>query len=575
MKTCASCGTVVETSARRCPTCGAKNFREDSVNGKNEIEKARETTDEEITSPSEDREPVTIDFSDRRNEILLKIARPDIYRINAFRILEIPVTATPQEVSSHIHKLEIMERLGETNQAEKGFLSLIPPPDADARNEAQQRLGNPESRLIDELFWFWPLEIGNKDIVDDAIAALKRSDFSGAVSVWKHHEENYSEANVSMHNLAIMYHVLALDIEYLQAENLTAKQAQQKQDYWKQAFSRWQILINYEGFWSRLAKRIHELKDPRLTTGTARRLRAGLPLVLLLINASLAIKALERGNSKEATQQINLIKKSGFNRAIMDEALRRAVMPIRDRVKICCTNAENENKNNPENIDQTFSDLIEQTAQPLATLDAILPADHPVRESAHDEVASQIFDITIASTNKTSDWKRALFMLEQALHIAVGSSMHKRIEENIKTARGNDELNTCWFCKTNPSDEKAKIEVKMHGDVKRDGYRVTWSYNTFTVPRCKKCKSSHGNSSKIGCLGMVVGLVLAYLAGVSTKNGWVALVVFALFTAIGFIVPQAVKPRGMKPESYKKEFPAIKEKLSRGWAFGEKPPGVQ
>ena len=140
---------------------------------------------------------------------------------------------------------------------------------------------NPESRLIDELFWFWPLTLGSSDSNDEAFEAMRRNDFSEAIEIWKQHETNASESNVSMHNLAIMYHMLALDIEQMRSnKSLTKKQSDQKREYWEQAFFRWKILLNNDGLWSRLSNRVRELDDPRLTTGACRRLQDGLPIIL-------------------------------------------------------------------------------------------------------------------------------------------------------------------------------------------------------------------------------------------------------------------------------------------------------
>jgi len=58
------------------------------------------------------------------NETLIKMARPDIYRINAFRILDIPVVASPKEISSRIRKSELVEKYGNAEQRDSTFLPL-------------------------------------------------------------------------------------------------------------------------------------------------------------------------------------------------------------------------------------------------------------------------------------------------------------------------------------------------------------------------------------------------------------------------------------------------------------------
>jgi hypothetical protein len=71
------------------------------------------------------------------NETLLKMARPDIYRINAFRILGLPVNSSPKEVSSHIRNLDLIEKYGDMEQHESSFLTPSTAQDRDARREAQ------------------------------------------------------------------------------------------------------------------------------------------------------------------------------------------------------------------------------------------------------------------------------------------------------------------------------------------------------------------------------------------------------------------------------------------------------
>lgn len=517
---------------------------------------------------------------DRGSETLLKMARPDIYRINAFRVLGIPVTTSPRLVSSQMRKLDLMEKLGDTGQMERGVLPLTPSPEGDARREAYQRLTDPESRLIDEFFWFWPLQISLPEDKDEALMAMKRNDFAGAVAIWKQHEEKSSEANVSMHNLAIMYHALALDIEYVEAtQTLSRKQSQQKRSYWEQAFPRWHILMEHEGFWQRLTERIRELDDPRLTTGTARRIRAGLPSVILSINAMLAVQVAQKRDNEEASYHIGLMSKSGFDKSAVDEALRPAVAPIRDRIKTICTNAENETKRAPEQADEVVHSVISESSQLLATLDKLLPDGHATRESAHDEVASQVLSSQVAFATKTKDWRVSLKLIEQALPIAVSASLRRRMEENIEIVKNNLERGTCWFCKKRPAVDKAVIEVKMHGDVTRtpawQGTNIQWRHITLEVPRCTQCKSAHVRTTALRVIGVVMGIIFGLISCTATDNAGAGIGILAVCIGLGFGIPALTKPAGMKSDDDYKEFPDIKKLLSQGWQPGEKPSDAQ
>ena len=528
-------------------------------------------------------------MEDSKDEILLNMARPDIYRINAFRILGLPATASRKESHSHLRRLEIAEKFGNTIQIERGILSLTPPPDTDARQAAAQRLNDPEQRLVDELFWFWPFSLGVSADMDDALVAMRGGDFSGAVSLWKRHEEQSSEANVSMHNLAIMYHALALDLEYVQEmQTLSKRQIQQKQEYWEQAFPRWQILLNHEGFWHRLTARIRELDDPRLTTGTARRIREGLPLALLSINAALAIRAAQKKKKDGVSYHIGLMRNSGFDEAVVDEALRRAVAPIRDRVKLICTAAKTETEKSPRFGDKVARGVVQQTAQLLSVLDMLLPKGHPSHEVAHDEVALYILRSQIAFAGKTGNWRVSLELLQQAVKIAVAASVRQRIEESIEIVKKNIEYATCWFCGVRPTEDEAALEVKMYGNVTRTptwtGERVWWQQGAIPVPRCATCKSAHSHQHRCETVGKVLGTLI----GLAGLGGCVALIdvdgsgflILAICVALAFGVYYGIKaigrpPEGIKREEIKDKFPEVMKKIKEGWGIGEKPPGVQ
>ncbi|MGQ9854213.1 MAG: hypothetical protein ACUVTG_12545 [Candidatus Oleimicrobiaceae bacterium] len=204
--------------------------------------------------------------------VLPEAAHPEIYRRNAFRVLGLSVEATPREISQHTQRLQMMQKYS-TNTAPKIPLALDPPPDEYAIREAVHKLNDPEKRLIDELFWFWPHQLGESK-ADQALALLTGSDIDCAVERWRQMEES-SEAYVSMHNLAVLFHCLALDLEQVAlSRKLNQKELETLQKHWEYAFGRWKVVLDHEPFWSRLTARIRALKDPRLTTGLARRSRA-------------------------------------------------------------------------------------------------------------------------------------------------------------------------------------------------------------------------------------------------------------------------------------------------------------
>src|SRR5437870_1635747 len=113
---------------------------------------------------------------------LLDAATKDLFRRNAFRITGLPVDATPRDVAKHVEKLKVFAELGQDAQP-NAALPLRPPPTVEDIRQAIQNLKDPEKRLIDEFFWFWPENFGQSRS-DPAIQALEKGDLEAAADIW-------------------------------------------------------------------------------------------------------------------------------------------------------------------------------------------------------------------------------------------------------------------------------------------------------------------------------------------------------------------------------------------------------
>lgn len=525
-----------------------------------------------------------------QSEILLEAACPDLFRVNAFRVTELPVDATARDLVKRQQIIEMASKTGLPVPPGPGrALPLTESNGPEMVTEAMQRLRDPERRLVDEFFWFWPHQLGQSRR-DEALLALAQGDIQAATNLWLRQEQS-SEMNVSMHNLAVLAHATALDFEWLGThQSLSDEQKKQRDLSWRQAFIRWKILLDYEGFWSRLTARIRDLDDPRLPTGTTRRIRQSLPLALMLINAQLAVRAAEAGSMEQARRHLRIIKEAGFENGVVDEAFRRAVEPIRDRIKTLGKSAEEKSNAKPTEGDEATRQLLTQTRPLLAVLDCLLPDNHPTRVSMHDEVARRVLACQILFANKTENWQVSIELLEAALPIVASASVRARLEENLQIVKGNLEFQkrykTCWFCKTRSSEEDAAVQVKMVGNVVRipiwNGVRVTWQNLTVRVPRCRVCKSAHTNASTLSgaiyTIGLLIGLGGCSVTMSVAKNAeWVGIGIFigVLFIAGGIAsVLEKRNLQGIEPLSAQTQFPTVVEMIKQGWAIGEKPEGV-
>jgi hypothetical protein len=505
-------------------------------------------------------------------EILMQAAAPDIYRINAFRISGLNVNATTREISNQIQKNQMLEKYGGILVNHKSPFPIEPPPDIDKLRQALHRLRDPETRIIDEFFWFWPHNLDN-EVKDNALESLARNDIKTAESLWINYEATLTESNVSRHNLAVLSHLLVLDIE-LNGLSLKEDDLKLRDKYWKDTFKRWKLLLEHEGFWSRLTARVRQMDDPRLTTGFVKRLRESLPYAIIQINASLALKAAEAGNKKEASRQICLMNGSGFGKEVTSATLKHVTKPLRNRIKSICKSYSDEIYSDKKNELDACKKLIDNTKELLDTIDILLPQDNTITEGAHDEVALAGTSMAISYANDTEDWESVLPIFEELRKIVIGESAKNRVEKNYEIFKNNIEYdrlyNTCFFCKKNKADVSAVIEKPMHGEVQRLYSKITWRHLTVKVPRCKKCKKEHNKQDTITTLGIFASVALAIATGIYFDLAWWVYVSVGFIGIVAsFMVGEIL--RKTKPWRYSAEFPQIKELISQGWTSGSEP----
>ncbi len=522
-------------------------------------------------------------------DVLMQSATPEMYRGNAFRITGLNVNASLREIARRSEKLQMMEKLGNVLPESGAILPLDPPPDGDQVHQAMQRLHDPERRLADELFWFWPQQ-PDAGTTDEALAAMAQINENGAVAIWAKDENDVRNNGIATHNLAVLYHARALDLERAGSISaLTAGENKLLQTSWHEAFKWWQKLLGQEGFWSQLTVRIRALDDPRLTAGTGRRMRDSLPMALLMINARMAVDAAGRGQADEAKRHAETLRASGFAAKLVEEALQAAVAPVRERIKMLCKAAEPEADADPANADKVTHRLIEQTKPLLAVIAGLLPEGNSVRDAAHDEVALRALACQIPFGNKTDNWSESLVLNTLISGIAASESAKNRIADNRRIIKSNLEYATCWFCKDKPAEDDAAVEVKMHGDVTRtptyQGTNVQWRTSTIKVPRCGVCRTGHAFTPKYQGMALAFSFFLG-MGGCSVVNNaqqfrglpllgigffFVCLIIGAI---LGGALDKKNKPQGIQPESGKNNYPRIKELQAKGWVFGEKPAGM-
>jgi hypothetical protein len=487
---------------------------------------------------------------------------PNLYIINSFRITGLAVDASPRDVARQGERLKIMQKLDAAPIKIRGILPLELEKDDHGLRDAIHRLYDPDKRLVDELFWFWP-QIFGQSREDMALQALLRGDRDGALKIWIDQESAPCEGFVATHNLAVFSHATALDMEHLGRPLSTTEQID-RDAHWRQAFGRWKILVDCQDFWRRLDERIRDFDDPRLTAETAAHIRKSMPLALLSLNASLAVKAAELGDTIEVARQKKLMDTSGFPDDMVKRALRYAVKSMRDRINLLCINAASEMETDSTDHERIAMSLVDNSRIPLQALDSVLPAGYATLDGAHDIVAERILLLMIGMLEKSNKYQESLDLMKKALNMARGQALRSRIERNIEIVSRNLEeqilLKTCWFCKTNPADDGSKVDVKMQGMTKQESLNswdmANWNNVTISVPRCLLCKHRHTAAEEHSMVKVLAGLALGKFEIGKHKDK----------NIFPEAINQDVETMGLQSKS---DFPAVQDRLSKGWKLVE------
>lgn len=382
----------------------------------------------------------TISRSDQSEcKALLDACTPLVYVHNAFRISGLAVDASARDIKRRIDDLKHAEELGDAEAEHTHAFALEPPPTLEHIREAAHRLQDPERRIIEEFFWFWPDEWGGGR-ADPSLTALLNGDKDTAFKMWSASLSNGNGSSpvVAKHNLAVMYQLVALDSEkYALEGDLSPDQLQTIAKYWRTSFKWWEDLTTDEMFWSLVTDRIRMLDDPRLTTGFARRMRTTLPEALDKINAMLAVAFFEKGKLDLGRNHVTYMLETHQGLDDVPKTLAIVTKPLKTRVESSVEKARTAAQREPKRAVQSARDLLNAVAEPIKIIQMILPANNHERIDLCDSVAETCLTCQIAFARETKDWATSLQILDSAKAYAASQETKARIEENRITVANN------------------------------------------------------------------------------------------------------------------------------------------
>lgn len=428
---------------------------------------------------------------------LLKTARPSVYKNNAFRITGLDVDASPPEIARQIQKLEMVHRLG-LGEAEGvvGPFSSKQQHNLEAIEEARRRLNDPELRIVDEFFWFWPTRHGehqselwgpNRSSDDPALQALRRDDIALAIRIWTDCQRNGSDGTAT-HNLAVLYHLQALEIELgpvlvdstvergtelYPGQNVTTPDGKgsvvavrrgqvlvrlvtgeanfydrekvvigtpaqnttrrEASALWSGATANWERLKSEHAFWQKLENRIRLLDDPRMRPSAANHIRLSFPIALASIDVALVVGAAELGNFAAATTHLTRLRACGLPANRMQDLLDKSTLPVRSKVGELCRRAESELSATPERTPAILKKLLEDANPLREILNYVLGAGNPARDSMQDQLANLIKESLPQYANSTKNFASCRALLKEACQLAASPYVRSLCQGDLDT----------------------------------------------------------------------------------------------------------------------------------------------
>lgn len=358
-----------------------------------------------------------------------------LYQKNIFRVTGLPVDATSKEVSRQAQKLQMLEEYSGGTTGHQAAFPLSVPPTTDEIRAALSRMKEPEHRIVDEFFWYWPEEFGASKS-DPAIQSLLAGDADGAIRLWVDREKGGS--CVALHNMAIMYHMYAVDWTNYQLSDGVKSEVEEKiKGYWKESFERWEKLVHEDRFWNLLKERIRSLNDEALTTGFVRRMLKELPDALDRINAEAALRLAEQGSIESARFHVNFMRDTHQGLDNVDGTSEMVLEPTKKRVEQHLKTSLSQANADPKRGSELAASVMAQCKPLMGIFDLFHGKEAHQRSELFDEVAESVLILLVGHQRATGDNGTFVNLMEQALAFATGIGVRERIIENISIARGN------------------------------------------------------------------------------------------------------------------------------------------
>lgn len=381
------------------------------------------------------------------NQFLLDIVSPyldiDFFLHNTYRVLEMPVTASMKELTKRGTAIETAQQTGAPVPIGKQPLYRIKEElDFDEDNKALLRLGNPDHRMLDIFFWFWPMANGNEQ--DEALEFLKSGSDKQAIDIWTRNIHSGGVSGICKHNLAVIHTFKALHFEVAASSRTETGFTSIVTDDWSEAGKYWSLALDDELTWSKYIEYIELVGDPRVTTGYNRKVRASLPIIFTALIGNLAVKNVNQGTSNETKRLIAIAQNAGFEEEMVNQGLVLAGKPLEDRARMFLTLTKNNIEANILNAESSIQAFV-NGCHPLIDPLTLLYNNSRKAQSLFDTLAETGHEYAMRYAKHTDEWAKTLAFLKTFRGWARSKTTLSTLDEAIKDAGENLEGGNFYY----------------------------------------------------------------------------------------------------------------------------------
>lgn len=385
--------------------------------------------------------PLANDIDNPFINLIDKYSDPHHFTNNSYRVLEMPVTASLKELIKRGQLIEVAQTTGA--DIPDGKMKILPIKDVlgdDDDNHAIRRLDSPDDRVLDILFWFWPIDTG-KGGDDEPLKLLILGEVESAIDLWEKGVQEIKNPGICAHNLAVYYTISAIQLEGNTIKNDTYSM-DQIDAMWRLAGKYWESAHESEEVWSEYIKYISLVGDPRVTSGYNRKVRKYLPTIFTCVVGKIALNYAEAGLINNTQRLLKHIRSLSFLNEDIDQGLKIAASRIETRIRSFIKQEANKTNSDPHHT-YAFAQTIINDHLPLLETLKLFVSETNSYTSIADLLAQAVFDSTREYLSKTEDWENGIETLEQACDIAISKVLKEKIQKDID--RGYEELATGDF----------------------------------------------------------------------------------------------------------------------------------